>query len=958
MSEPDPDVDDGRKPTFFASLFDSIHKRLNPQPARIKAEPIEEPEPDILEREPATELHIVLPEKLDASREAFEQFILNMSLCREPLSFELVGQSNRITTQFAAHPADAVLLRRQLQAHFPEAPFQTRESTLSRTWETCSGEETLAVEFGLAREFMLPLAGSKLDPFVGIIGALFELRGGELALFQVLFQPVKYPWPESIRRCVNGNNGRPLFVNRPELVDAAENKIKSSLYAAVVRIAVKTADEERTLQMACDLAGALNVFAHPQGNELIPLSNEEYPFEDQIEDVLRRQTHRTGMLLTSDELIGFVHLPGSAVRSPVLERDAGKSKAAPHIVRLNEGLLIGINEHLGESVPVRLSPDHRVRHMHVIGASGTGKSTLLFNLIQQDIENGQGVAVLDPHGDLIKRILGIIPESRIDDVVLVDPSDDEYSVGFNILSAHSKTEKILLASDLVSVFQRWSTSWGDQMNSVLQNAISAFLERSRPGTIVDLLRFLVELAFRNEFLTSVQDSAIVDYWRRSFPHLSGNKSIGSVLTRLDALLAQKPIRHMVSQQENRLDFAHIMDKGQILLARLPEGEIGRENSHLLGTLLVAKFQQIAMSRQAQDMAARRDFWLYIDEFANFITPSMAEILSSVRKYRIGLTLAHHNLHQLPQNSEVASAVMSHPFTRIVFKVSDDDARKLADGFYSFEAKALRNLEAGRAIARVDRSDFDFNIRVPLPEEPDPSRANKRRQEVITASRTKYARPRAEIEAAEQAKVALTTPELRQPVVNPAATLPESAQAPTPPVEETPTTDSDHTAIKRLIYDEAEALDYTAAMEELLPAGGRVDVVLRRENQTIACEVSVSNTIEYEAVTNLGKCLEAGFSRVVAVCRDRRKLGKIRERFAETNANERAAKVDFFTPDELIAKLFEWAAADAEGGHIEKGKPKKQKFSFSAGGMTEAERQEREKEMLEKIRQRMQGGPSA
>ena len=489
-----------------------------------------------------------------------------------------------------------------------------------------------------------------------------ELRPGELALFQVLFQPVKYPWPESIRRCVHGNNGRPLFVNRPELVDAAENKIKRSLYAAVVRIAVKTADEERTLQMACDLAGALNVFAHPQGNELIPLSNEEYNFEDHIEDVLLRQTHRTGMLLTSDELIGFVHLPGSAVRSPVLERDAGKSKAAPHIVRLNEGLLIGINEHLGESVPVRLSPDHRVRHMHVIGASGTGKSTLLFNLIRQDIENGQGVAVLDPHGDLIKRIMGIIPESRIDDVVLVDPSDDEYSVGFNILSAHSKTEKILLASDLVSVFQRWSTSWGDQMNSVLQNAISAFLESSRPGTIVDLLRFLVEPAFRNEFLTSVQDSAIVDYWRRSFPHLSGNKSIGSVLTRLDALLAQKPIRHMVSQQENRLDFAHIMDKGQILLARLPEGEIGRENSHLLGTLLVAKFQQIAMSRQAQDMAARRDFWLYIDEFANFITPSMAEILSSVRKYRIGLTLAHHNLHQLQQNAGSSVSTSAQRFS--------------------------------------------------------------------------------------------------------------------------------------------------------------------------------------------------------------------------------------------------------------------------------------------------------
>ena len=259
---------------------------------------------------------------------------------------------------------------------------------------------------------------------------------------------------------------------------------------------------------------------------------------------------------------------------------------------------------------------------------------MLFNLIRQDIEKGKGVAVLDPHGDLIDRICGIIPESRIKDVVLVDPSDSEYSVGFNILSAHSDLEKNLLASDLVSVFQRLSTSWGDQMNSVLKNAILAFLESDRHGTLADLQQFLIETPFRNEFLKSVRDSYVVNYWQKSFPLLSGTKSIGSILTRLDTFLAQKPIRYMVSQPENRLDFADIMDSSKIFLAKLPEGLLGRENSHLLGTLLVSKFQQIAMSRQAQQIAARRDYWLYIDEFANFITPSMAEILQG--RANIGL----------------------------------------------------------------------------------------------------------------------------------------------------------------------------------------------------------------------------------------------------------------------------------------------------------------------------------
>ena len=284
------------------------------------------------------------------------------------------------------------------------------------------------------------------------------------------------------------------------------------------------------------------------------------------------------------------------------------------------------------------------------------------------------------------------------------------------------------------------------MNSVLKNAILAFLESDRRGTLADLQQFLIEKPFRNEFLKSVRDTYVVNYWQKSFPLLSGTKSIGSILTRLDTFLAQKPIRYMVSQPENRLDFADIMDSGKIFLAKLPEGLLGRENSHLLGTLLVSKFQQTAMSRQAQQIAARRDFWLYIDEFANFITPSMAEILSGARKYRIGLTLAHHELHQLQRNPEVASAVMSHPYTRIVFRVGDDDAKKLAEGFSFFEANDLRNLETGQAVARVERSDYDFNLSVPLPAEPDKNSAAARRQEVITASRKEYGTSRADIEA--------------------------------------------------------------------------------------------------------------------------------------------------------------------------------------------------------------------
>jgi hypothetical protein len=932
---PTPVVDDGRRPTFLSSLAQRLSQKLSTEAAvpPVLPEPEEEPEPISLIRDPSIEFQASLPEKLDISKEAFEQFLLNLSLCREPIAFELLGAHKKVAAQFVAGESDASLLRRQLQAYFPEAVFVPREGALEQAWEKSTGDEMLAVEFGLKHEFMLPLAIGKLDPFIGIVGALAELQPGELGLFQVLFQPVQNPWAKSIVNSVCHADGKPFFVDSPELGDAAKNKVARSLYAAVVRILVCAGERERMLQLARDLAGSLRVFAHPNGNELIPLQNDDYPFEEHIEDVLRRQTRRTGMLLNADELTGFVHLPSSAVRSPVFQRQTTKTKAAPAIVR-QPGLLLGTNEHAGETAEVRLSAEQRTRHTHIIGASGTGKSTLLFNLIRQDIENGEGVAVLDPHGDLIDKILGIIPTNRIDDVVLVDPSDAEYSLGFNILSAHSELEKNLLASDLISVFQRLSSTWGDQMNSVLQNAILAFLESERRGTIADLRRFLIEPAFRNEFLKSVKDSEVVYYWQKSFPHLSGNKSIGSILTRLDTFLAQKPIRHMVSQPENRLDFAHIMDSGKIFLAKLPEGLLGRENSYLLGTLLVSKFQQIAMSRQAQQITARRDYWIYADEFANFITPSMAEILSGARKYRIGLTLAHHELHQLQRNPEVASAVMSHPFTRIVFRVGDDDAKKLAEGFSFFEAKDLRNLETGQAVCRVERSDFDFNLAIPLPVEPDKNAAAVRRQEVITVSRKKYGTARADVETmlAKSRESVPTVEPPTSPPAKPVAELPKASEVPKaagppaiveimpPVVAETPKPTeqppvikhepprdlgrggAQHQAIQHRIKQAAEELGFRSVIEKpVLDGQGSVDLWLERTGQSIACEISITTTIDHE-VGNIVKCLKAGVPKVAVICLDEERLRKISGAVSGSLGAELAARVEYFQPDPFIAYL--------------------------------------------------------
>ena len=939
-----PDADDGRRPTALSSFVQRLARTLASEPPVLPPEPIQEtePEPELLERGELIELQASLPPKLNASPDAFGHFLGSLAYLREPIGFELLALPEAIVTQFVTHPADAAPVERALQAHFPEAVFMRREHVLATAWEALADTDTVVVEFGLAREFALPLATHTPDLFVGLTAALGSLQPGELGLFQVLFQPVNHPWADSLLRSVSNFEGKPAFVNAPELLSQGKRKVSQPLFAAVVRIAVKS--DERPWEIAREMASALGGLADLQGNELIPLNNDDYPFDDHVEDVCRRQSRRSGMVLNRDELLGFVHLPTSAVRSAKLRRELAKTRPVPKVALSGSGLLLGHNEHAGQTTDVRLTTEQRVRHMHVIGASGTGKSTLLFNLIREDIENGEGVAVLDPHGDLVDRILGVIPPERIGDVVLVDPSDEQYSVGFNILSAHSDLEKNLLSSDLVSVFQRLSTSWGDQMGSVLSNAILAFLESDRGGTLADLRRFLIEPAFREKFLATVRDPDIVYYWKKGFPQLSGNKSIGPVLTRLETFLSPKPIRYMVSQRENRLDFAHILDTGKIFLAKLPQGQMGKENAFLLGSLLVAKFQQLAMSRQAQRAESRRPFWLYVDEFQNFITPSMAEILSGARKYRLGLILAHQELRQLERDREVASAVLSNPYTRVVFRVGDADARTLEGGFANFEARDLQNLETGQAICRVEKADGDFNLTIPMPEEPDADVAESTRQAVITASRERYATSRADIEAALRARLdaeeaepkpakakptpqperkesdekptnapnvtvsekeqsIVTAPQVATPEIVP-STLPKPTEEPKPvvPPPDMGRGGAQHQAIQQRIKAAAEGLGYRVIVEKPLQnPQGSVDLALESAGPAIACEISVTTTIDHE-FGNVKKCLAAGFAHVAVITGKPERLGQIAEAVQAALSPEEAARVGYYSPDEFIAHL--------------------------------------------------------
>jgi excisionase family DNA binding protein len=350
-----------------------------------------------------------------------------------------------------------------------------------------------------------------------------------------------------------------------------------------------------------------------------------------------------------------------------------------------------------------------------------------------------------------------------------------------------------------------------------------------------------------------------------------------------------------------------MDGKRILLARLSHGAIGEENAHLLGSLLVAKIAQAATSRQDEDAAKRVPFFLYIDEFHHFVTPSISSILSGARKYGLGLVLAHQEMRQLKSRSdEVMSAVLGNAYTRIAFRLGDQDSRVLADGLSFFEASDLQNLGIGEAIARVERPDFDFNLRTfPVPSVTERV-ADARRREVADASRARYGTPRAEVEASlhavrqEREATTYIVPTVAPTPQNPVAPMSDRVAQPAPIKTRLPGRGGPvHKYIQDLIRKVAEDRGFEVSIEQtVLDGHGYVDVTLVRDELRIACEISITTRVPHE-VRNLAKCITAGFTYAVLISEDERALAAAAAEF--TPPDER---IRFLTPDNFITFLEE------------------------------------------------------
>ncbi|PIR04088.1 MAG: hypothetical protein COV59_02800 [Candidatus Magasanikbacteria bacterium CG11_big_fil_rev_8_21_14_0_20_39_34] len=393
-----------------------------------------------------------------------------------------------------------------------------------------------------------------------------------------------------------------------------------------------------------------------------------------------------------------------------------------------------------------IKTDDRRRHMYIIGKTGMGKSTMMENMLLHDIYKGHGVGLVDPHGDFAEKIIDYIPSWRINDVVYFNPSDVDFPIGFNILEVKDEKQKHLIASGLMGIFKKiWPDVWSSRMEYILNNTLLALLDY--PGsTLLGINRLLSDDKYRKRVIAKLTDPVVKAFWQIEFAGYSekyATEAVAPIQNKIGQFLSASVIRNMVSQVKSTIDVRGLMDSGKILIMNLSKGRIGEDNSRLLGGMLITKIQLAAMERVDIPEEERQDFFLYVDEFQNFATPSFANILSEARKYRLGLIMAHQYVAQLDE--VVADAVFGNVGTIVTFRVGGADAEMLAKEFApTFIEEDIVSLGKYNVFLKLM---IDGVASQPFSATTLPPVANRTgsAEKIIQVSRERYAKTRADVE---------------------------------------------------------------------------------------------------------------------------------------------------------------------------------------------------------------------
>jgi hypothetical protein len=395
-----------------------------------------------------------------------------------------------------------------------------------------------------------------------------------------------------------------------------------------------------------------------------------------------------------------------------------------------------------------IKTDDRRRHMYVIGKTGMGKTEILKNMAIQDMRNGNGIGIVDPHGEFAESMLDFVPKSRINDVVYFNPADIDYPIAFNVMEQVDFSWRHLVAAGLLGVFKKiWPDVWSARMEYILNNTILALLEIPNT-TLLGINRMLADKEYRQKIVDKITDPTIKSFWINEFgkyPDRFREEAIAPIQNKVGQFISAPLIRNLVGQVKSKLDMREIMDKKKILIMNLSKGKIGEDPSRLLGALLVTKLQLAAMSRVDTPEEKREDFFLYVDEFQNFATEAFTSVLSEARKYRLSLILAHQYITQMEET--VRDAVFGNVGTLVCFRIGAADAEFLEKEFWpEFNLNDLVNLPKYQIYLRlmingVASRPFSSHTLPPFKNEYESSK-----EKIIKVSREKYSTPKEKVDS--------------------------------------------------------------------------------------------------------------------------------------------------------------------------------------------------------------------
>lgn len=518
------------------------------------------------------------------------------------------------------------------------------------------------------------------------------------------------------RSTTHDRPSRVLSAFELELMDTMHKKVTQPLFQVNLRILVKSPDAAAHISA---LKSALD------GYSVAPYQSLKAKVSLPLVDSLRHRaairrlpsiTRQSSVILAASELASLYHFPSSQV-SKTDNLITSLSRTLPAPVSLKQGkdfdVIIGQNEHHGDLTPIGLTQPERERHMYIIGGTGSGKTTKLQYEIVQDMRNGKGIAVIDPHGDMAETILRQVPPERVKDVVYFNPDDLEYPIGLNLLELTPNLkgnellrEKDIITESVVSVFRKIFSeddSGGHRIEYVLRNAIHTALT-VEDATLFTILKLLQNDKFRKEVIKKLDDEDLIDFWKNELGKAGDMQKVkmaAGITAKIGRFNANASARLILSQKKSTIDFEDIMNSGKILICNFSKGLLGEDVAELFGIAVLAKLQLASLRRARLRQSERRAFYLYVDEFQNFATPSFVQLLSEARKYRLFLTIAEQSTSQ-QDDQQMVNVILANVGTVICFRTGNpQDERLLLPLFSPFiEQGEISNLPAFNFYAKL------------------------------------------------------------------------------------------------------------------------------------------------------------------------------------------------------------------------------------------------------------------